>query len=178
MYIYFHLKMVLRPKHVVDNLNKIVKNYWNRVALDGNPSMWSNTTGCKHPSLRSSIILHMTLHFIGPLKWLLSLSFSLSEQDTTNLSGCSYEKVCKVFQNIGRFNLIWKITARGLWVCSLCKENTVCCFREWYIFTTVTLCPMATSVPANVLWIHAGSFRSRTSASMNLKVGNINLIRF
>jgi hypothetical protein len=27
----------------VDNLNKIVNNYWNRVALDGNPWTWSNT---------------------------------------------------------------------------------------------------------------------------------------
>jgi hypothetical protein len=40
--IYFHLKMV-RPKHVADNLNKIAKNYWNRVALDGNPLTWSNS---------------------------------------------------------------------------------------------------------------------------------------
>jgi hypothetical protein len=35
--IYFHMKMVVRPKHVADNLNKIVNNYRNRVALDGNP---------------------------------------------------------------------------------------------------------------------------------------------
>jgi hypothetical protein len=39
--IYFHLKVVVRPKHVADNLNKIVNNYWNRVALDGNPWTWS-----------------------------------------------------------------------------------------------------------------------------------------
>jgi hypothetical protein len=42
---YFRLKMVVRPKHVADNLNKIVNNYWNRVALDGNPWTWS-TNGC------------------------------------------------------------------------------------------------------------------------------------
>jgi hypothetical protein len=41
--IYFHLKMVVRPKQAADNLNKIVNNYWNRVALDGNPWTWSNT---------------------------------------------------------------------------------------------------------------------------------------
>jgi hypothetical protein len=35
--------MVVRPKHVAINLNKIVKYYWNSVALDGNPSTWSNT---------------------------------------------------------------------------------------------------------------------------------------
>jgi hypothetical protein len=39
----FRLKMVVQPKHVADNLNKIVNNYWNRVALDGNPLTWSNT---------------------------------------------------------------------------------------------------------------------------------------
>jgi hypothetical protein len=41
--IYFRVKMVVRPKHVADNLNKIVNNYRNRVALDGNPWTWSNT---------------------------------------------------------------------------------------------------------------------------------------
>jgi hypothetical protein len=35
--------MAVRLKHVVDNLNKLVNNYWNRVVLDGNPSTWSNT---------------------------------------------------------------------------------------------------------------------------------------
>jgi hypothetical protein len=35
--------MVVLPKHVVDNLNKIVNNYWNKIALDGNPWTWSNT---------------------------------------------------------------------------------------------------------------------------------------
>jgi hypothetical protein len=29
--------MVVRLKHLADNLNTIVHNYWNRVALDGNP---------------------------------------------------------------------------------------------------------------------------------------------
>jgi hypothetical protein len=38
--IYFRLKTVVRPKHSADNLNKIVNNYWNRVALDGNPWTW------------------------------------------------------------------------------------------------------------------------------------------
>jgi hypothetical protein len=28
---------------VADDLNKIVNNYWNRVALDGNPWTWSTT---------------------------------------------------------------------------------------------------------------------------------------
>jgi S-adenosylmethionine:diacylglycerol 3-amino-3-carboxypropyl transferase len=42
MYI-FRLKLVVRPKHVVDNLNKVVNNYWNRVVLDGNPWIWSST---------------------------------------------------------------------------------------------------------------------------------------
>jgi hypothetical protein len=42
---YYHLqadglKMVVRPKHVAFNLNKIVKNYWNSVALDGNSWTW------------------------------------------------------------------------------------------------------------------------------------------
>jgi hypothetical protein len=37
------LKMVVRPKYIADNLNKIVNNYWNRVPLDGNPWTWSNT---------------------------------------------------------------------------------------------------------------------------------------
>jgi hypothetical protein len=40
---YFHLKMVVRKKHVADNLNKIVNNYWNRFVLDGNTTPWSNT---------------------------------------------------------------------------------------------------------------------------------------
>jgi hypothetical protein len=35
--------MVVLPKDVADNLNKIVNNYWNRVALGGNPWTWSNT---------------------------------------------------------------------------------------------------------------------------------------
>jgi hypothetical protein len=40
IHVYFHLKMVVRPKHVEDNLNKIVNKYWNRVALDGSPRTW------------------------------------------------------------------------------------------------------------------------------------------
>jgi uncharacterized protein YktA (UPF0223 family) len=47
----FCMKMVVRPKHAADNLNTIVDNYWNRVALDGNPWTWSSTA-CKHPNLR------------------------------------------------------------------------------------------------------------------------------
>jgi hypothetical protein len=35
--VFFRLKMVVRPKHVVNNLNKIANNYINRVSLDGNP---------------------------------------------------------------------------------------------------------------------------------------------
>jgi hypothetical protein len=35
--------MVVRPKHLAVNLNKIVNNCSNRVALDGNPWTWSNT---------------------------------------------------------------------------------------------------------------------------------------
>jgi hypothetical protein len=42
-YTYFRLNIVLQLKHLSDNLNKIVNNYWNRVALDGNPWTWSNT---------------------------------------------------------------------------------------------------------------------------------------
>jgi hypothetical protein len=41
--IYFHFKMVVRPNHVADNLNKILNNYLNSVALDGNPWTSSNT---------------------------------------------------------------------------------------------------------------------------------------
>jgi hypothetical protein len=32
--------MVVRPEHVAVTLNKIVNNYWNSVALDGNPWTW------------------------------------------------------------------------------------------------------------------------------------------
>jgi hypothetical protein len=45
----FHLKMVVRPKHVAVNLIKIVNNYWNRVALEFD---LIHATGCKHRSLR------------------------------------------------------------------------------------------------------------------------------
>jgi superoxide dismutase len=38
------MKMVVRSKHVADNLNKIVNNCWNRVALEGNLWTWSNTS--------------------------------------------------------------------------------------------------------------------------------------
>jgi hypothetical protein len=41
--IYFRLKAVDRPKHVAANLNKIINNYWNRVALVGNLWTWSIT---------------------------------------------------------------------------------------------------------------------------------------
>jgi hypothetical protein len=40
---YFRLKMVVRPKHVADNLNKIVNGYCSKVTLDENLSIWSNT---------------------------------------------------------------------------------------------------------------------------------------
>jgi hypothetical protein len=33
--------MVVQPKRVTVNLNKIVNNYWNSVALNGNPWAWS-----------------------------------------------------------------------------------------------------------------------------------------
>jgi hypothetical protein len=39
----FRLKTVVRLKHVADNMNKIVNNYWNIIALDGNSWTLSNT---------------------------------------------------------------------------------------------------------------------------------------
>jgi hypothetical protein len=42
--IYFRLKIVVRPKYIANNLNKIVNNCWNRVALEGNAWAWSNTS--------------------------------------------------------------------------------------------------------------------------------------
>jgi hypothetical protein len=51
MYIYSHLKMVVRPKHVADNLNKIENSYWNRVALDESPWTWfGESAGLNHSS--------------------------------------------------------------------------------------------------------------------------------
>jgi hypothetical protein len=38
--------MGVRPKHVTDNLNKIVNNYWNIVALDGNLWIWCRIYIC------------------------------------------------------------------------------------------------------------------------------------
>jgi hypothetical protein len=56
--IYFHLKMVVRPKHIADSLNKIVNNYWNRVALDGNPCTWYNTRNrMLTPKFKNRIII-------------------------------------------------------------------------------------------------------------------------
>jgi hypothetical protein len=54
IYIYIQLKMVVQPKHVSDNLNKTVNNYWNRVALDENPRTWVNN---KHLALFAATIL-------------------------------------------------------------------------------------------------------------------------
>jgi hypothetical protein len=42
-FMYFRPKMVALPKHVADNFNKIVNNYWNTVVLDENPWTWSIT---------------------------------------------------------------------------------------------------------------------------------------
>jgi hypothetical protein len=36
------LKMVVRPEHVADNLNKTVNNYWNIVVLDETPEPDTN----------------------------------------------------------------------------------------------------------------------------------------
>jgi hypothetical protein len=58
--IYFHLKMVVRPKHVADNLNKIVNSYWNRVALDGKTWTWSNTRNrMQTPKFRQVYVMPM-----------------------------------------------------------------------------------------------------------------------
>jgi hypothetical protein len=35
--------MVVRPKYVAVNMNKIVNNQWNSIVLDGNPWTRSNT---------------------------------------------------------------------------------------------------------------------------------------
>jgi hypothetical protein len=41
MFMYFRLKMVVRPKQVADKVIKIVKrNYWKSVALDGKHWNW------------------------------------------------------------------------------------------------------------------------------------------
>jgi hypothetical protein len=46
------LKRYIRPKHVADNLNKMVNNYWNRVALDGTPWTWCSVIAGYYPGLR------------------------------------------------------------------------------------------------------------------------------
>jgi hypothetical protein len=38
---HIQLNMVVWPKHVANNLIKIVNTYWNRVVLHGNPWTWT-----------------------------------------------------------------------------------------------------------------------------------------
>jgi hypothetical protein len=49
-------KMVVRPKHVADNFNKIVNYYWNRVALDENLWTWPNARN-RAQTLKFKILL-------------------------------------------------------------------------------------------------------------------------
>jgi hypothetical protein len=73
--IYFNLKMVIRPKHVADNLNKIVNNYWNRVALDGNPWTCSSTRNrMQTPKFKSKVCIFILTDlqiFIQMARWKL-----------------------------------------------------------------------------------------------------------
>jgi hypothetical protein len=59
---YFHMKMVVRPKHVADNLNNIVNNYWNRVTLDGNLWTWSNTCNRMQTPKFKTKFVEMSFH--------------------------------------------------------------------------------------------------------------------
>jgi hypothetical protein len=58
--------MVVRPKHVADNLNKIIKNYWNRVALDVNPWTWCNTrNGIQTAKFKTIILTGSQIYLLG-----------------------------------------------------------------------------------------------------------------
>jgi hypothetical protein len=62
--IYIRLKMVVRPKHVADNLSKIVNNSWSTVSL--------HATGCKQPTLRLNLVVctywsNLNMHYNGNL---------------------------------------------------------------------------------------------------------------
>jgi hypothetical protein len=80
--IFLRLKMVVCPKYVADNLNKIVNNYWNRVALDGNPWTWGYWGVFNWTNLSSLI---MTLVSTEPL----------TEIGTSNLARVTRQPVLK-----------------------------------------------------------------------------------
>jgi hypothetical protein len=90
--IYFHLKMVVRPKHVADNFSKIVSNYWNSVALNGNPWTWSNTRKrmqtTKFRPLKPGIHLNNMTEVLGRTHRQLKLKSKLL-YDSRSVSMCS-----------------------------------------------------------------------------------------
>jgi hypothetical protein len=58
--------MVVRPKHVADNLNKIVNNYANSVPFP-EPDL-IHVTGCKQPSLILKLVVCILLRVLGQVQ--------------------------------------------------------------------------------------------------------------
>jgi hypothetical protein len=92
---FFQLKMVVWPKHVADNLNKLVNNYWNRVMLHGNLWTWSNARNrMQTPKFKMAFLL-----WGQPRQWPLSpngritLKYAvwagLADNETSVLQSCN-----------------------------------------------------------------------------------------
>jgi hypothetical protein len=79
-WIYFLLKMVVRPKHVADNLNDILNNYWNRFPLDGNPWTWSNTRSrMQTPKFKKSVNFRWIYFLLKMVVWPKHVADNLNE---------------------------------------------------------------------------------------------------
>jgi hypothetical protein len=91
--IYFHLKMLVRPKHVANNLNKIVNNY--RPYLTLPPSVSRKSRQCEilnisqsymHPRPVMGITLLYWRHCVQLERWLVDEC--RSEMDLAGSSRC------------------------------------------------------------------------------------------
>jgi hypothetical protein len=93
IYIYFRVKMAVRPKHVADNLNKIVNNYSNSVALDGNPWTWSNTRNRMKTTMFKiqNLAYHIKLHVFMLHSFVAGMKLSI---------------LCTLFRKYGKHKMI------------------------------------------------------------------------
>jgi hypothetical protein len=73
--------MVVRPKHIGVNWNKIVNNYWNSVALDGNPWTW---------------LLFTFVNIKFPLTWTAHIKVFKKNCSSAELNTASLRQWCKL----------------------------------------------------------------------------------
>jgi hypothetical protein len=111
--------MVVRPKHVVDNINKIVNNYWNRVVLDGNPWIWfafiyASAITSENQLLRTAMTSSLSTSTTNPIviTWSNTTKHEFKNADSTKKKTCRWNGN-KVHYTFNKKQFYWPTKKTG-----------------------------------------------------------------